>query len=245
MGRWRTGTTGNQRIEGAGQCDYWRMSSGPIYPCRRHQDAEYTYYWYSPVNTTVDTMDRYAGSIVNAWLALEDVDVDLGPVQVLSAPPPRYRTLQTPGLTRADLRLDGDREFLRVAEIDAFLEKHHKRVLTATMRRGDILLFDQYAYHRGLPNVTPNRTRWSLDFRFQRADERTLRVEQGFLLDGSDTSLKSANDWVSAVPSLRLSEARAKSGNMLLGGHAFEPLVACWVVLAGVVALFWRRLRVF
>ena len=40
-----------------------------------HQDAEYTYYWYSPVNTTVDTMDRYAGSIVNAWLALEDVDV--------------------------------------------------------------------------------------------------------------------------------------------------------------------------
>ena len=46
-------------------------------------------------------------------------------------------------------------------------------------------------------------------------------MEQGFLLDGSDTSLKSANDWVSAVPSLRLSEARAKSGNMLLGGHAF------------------------
>merc|ERR1712072_614328 len=89
-----------------------------------------------------------------------------------------------------------------------------KRVLTATMRRGDILLFDQYAYHRGLPNVTPNRTRWSLDFRFQRADERTLRVEQGFLLDGSDTSLKSTNDWVSAVPSLRLSEARAKSGNV-------------------------------
>ena len=182
-------------------------------------------------------MDRYAGSIVNAWLALEDVDVDLGPVQVLSAPPPRYRTLQTPGLTRADLRLDGDREFLRVAEIDAFLEKHHKRVLTATMRRGDILLFDQYAYHRGLPNVTPNRTRWSLDFRFQRADERTLRVEQGFLLDGSDTSLKSANDWVSAVPSLRLSEARAKSGNMLLGGHAFAREYVHAAELPGAVGM--------
>ena len=50
------------------------------------------------------------------------------------------------------------------------------------LRRGDVVLFDQYAYHRGLPNQTPNATRWSLDFRYQDATADTLRSESGFLV---------------------------------------------------------------
>ena len=62
-------------------------------------------------------------------------------------------------------------------------------------------------------------------------------MEQGFLLDSSDTSLKSANDWVSAVPSLSLSE-RAKSGsNVLLGGHAFAREYEHAVELPGTVGV--------
>ena len=62
-------------------------------------------------------------------------------------------------------------------------------------------------------------------------------MEQGFLLDSSDTSLKSANDWVSAVPSLSLSE-RAKSGsNVLLGGHAFAREHEHAVELPGAVGV--------
>ena len=37
--------------------------------------------------------------------------------------------------------------------------------ITAEMRRGDVLLFDQFTYHRGLPNLSRNVTRWSVDFR--------------------------------------------------------------------------------
>ena len=84
-------------------------------------------------------------------------------------------------------------------------------------------------YHRGLPNLTPNATRWSLDFRFQDSAAPTLRSETGFLIQsaGSDAPppseraprIASAADWARAKPSLRLSDLRAATGNPRLGGH--------------------------
>ena len=65
-----------------------------------HQDAEYTYYWYSDLNTTVADMDAYAGSIVNTWVPVTDVPVELGPVQLM------HKSSQH--LTRADMLCKGE-----------------------------------------------------------------------------------------------------------------------------------------
>ena len=102
------------------------------------------------------------------------------------------------GLTRAELRCSGptcmpdglrggprDSEYLRIAGIDEYTSARPDDVIAATMKRGDVLLFDQYTYHRSLPNISPNLTRWSIDLRFQDARVPTLRSEKGFVL-GSD-----------------------------------------------------------
>merc|ERR1711988_1505893 len=77
-------------------------------------------------------------------------------------------------------------EYLRISGIDEHIKKRPDLLQTATMKRGDVLFFHQYTYHRALPNISQNKTRWSLDFRFQRADASTLRSEAGFRLDTGD-----------------------------------------------------------
>ena len=103
------------------------------------------------------------------------------------------------------MRVGGKREALRISHIDEYVKQHPKDVVTATVERGDLVIFDQYVYHRALPNVSENRTRWSLDFRFQRADHPTLRGAQGFRLDDLDGA-----KWEKAPPSPRLYELRVK-----------------------------------
>ena len=44
---------------------------------------------------------------------------------------------------------------------------HPLHPLHPSLASGDVLLFDQFTYHRGLPNLSLNVTRWSVDFRFQ------------------------------------------------------------------------------
>ena len=158
-----------------------------------HQDAQYTYYWYSERNTTRAQIDEYARSIVNFWVPVTDTTHELGPMQFARRPSHAPRG----ALTRADLGCrncgesgprrqpgrpgpsvsqgrHGDRvdhvEFLRLADIDAYAAADYSRLVAMSpLRRGDVVLFDQYAYHRGLPNQTPNATRWSLDVRYQDA----------------------------------------------------------------------------
>jgi ectoine hydroxylase-related dioxygenase (phytanoyl-CoA dioxygenase family) len=228
-----------------------------------HQDAQYTYYWYSERNTTRAQMDEYAQSLVNFWVPVTDTTHELGPMQFARRPSHAPRG----ALTRADLRCKGcgeagprrqparaepsvpqgrhgdrvDRvEFLRLADIDAYAGADHSRLeAMSPLRRGDVVLFDQYAYHRGLPNQTPNATRWSLDFRYQDAVADTLRSEGGFFVApraaaapemaaarrpgagaGAGTPfIRSAEDWAAATPSFRLSDLRHATGNPRLGGH--------------------------
>ena len=235
-----------------------------------HQDAQYTYYWYAERNTTRAQIDEYAQSIVNFWVPVTDTTHELGPMQFARRPSHAPRG----ALTRADLRCKGcgeagprrqpgrpepsvpqgrhgdrvDRvEFLRLADIDAYAAADHSRLVAMSpLRRGDVVLFDQYTYHRGLPNQTPNATRWSLDFRYQDAAADTLRSESGFFVApraaaaapemaaarragvgagagagvGTGTPfIRSAEDWAAATPSLRLSDLRHATGNPRLGGH--------------------------
>lgn len=252
--------------------------SGPGGSVDWHQDAAYTYYWYSELNTTRAQLDAYARSIVNVWVPVTDTTHDLGPVQFARRPSQHQRQ---GALTRADLQCRGcddeeqaferafwmakhealaeaapdntlpppqqvpqrgalgaqtPTEFLRVTDIDAYASADRSRLVTmAPLRRGDVVLFDQYTYHRGLPNKTPNSTRWSFDFRFQDGAADTLRSETGFIIqprgENADAPapaalvqpgtpvIRTADDWAAAKPSLRLIDLRQATGNFHLGGH--------------------------
>jgi ectoine hydroxylase-related dioxygenase (phytanoyl-CoA dioxygenase family) len=200
--------------------------SGGIMTVDWHQDAQYTFYWYSDLNTSLATMNEYADSIVNIWVPVEDVSIDLGPVQLV-----RMSGRQ---LVKAEMKCKDNNnarenfanktncadsvrrmEYLRISGIDEHIKKRPDLLQTATMKRGDVLFFHQYTYHRALPNISQNKTRWSLDFRFQRADASTLRSEAGFRLDTGDNAIRSSDDWCAATPSLRSSEIRnnEKAGN--------------------------------
>lgn len=176
---------------------------------------------------------------MNTWVPITDTPLELGPVQLI-----RRRPLS---LTRADLLCEGAgciddrtarcegagciddraprREYLRVSQIDEYITAFPERVLTAEMRRGDVLFFDQFTYHRGLPNISPNETRWSVDYRFQDARVPTLRSHPGFVLGSDKPAVDAAGDfgapliatdedWQEARPALRLSET-----NVAEGGH--------------------------
>ena len=142
--------------------------AGPADTVDWHQDAQYTYYWYSERNTTRAQVDEYARSLVNFWVPVTDTTHELGPMQFARRPAHAPRG----ALTRADLRCKGcgeagprrhparpepsvpqgrhgeraDRvEFLRLADIDAYTAADHSRLVAMSpLRRGDVVLFDQY-----------------------------------------------------------------------------------------------------
>ena len=92
---------------------------------------------------------RYATSIVNTWLAVEDVPLDLGPMQLLKNPVRR--------LTKAELLQNDGREALRVSQIDEYVAAHPDDVVTASINKGDLVIFDQYAYVRRAEASLMNR----------------------------------------------------------------------------------------
>jgi len=48
-----------------------------------HQDAQYTFYWYSDLFTSQEQMNEYSDGIVNVFVPLADIPIELGPVQVV------------------------------------------------------------------------------------------------------------------------------------------------------------------
>jgi len=225
-----------------------------------HQDAEYTYYWYSAVNTTIAQIEEYAGSVVNTWVPITDTPHELGPVELL-----RRRPLS---LTRAEFRCEGEdcaagggqgagrREYLRIAEIDQYIAAFPERLIKAEMKRGDVLFFDQFTYHRGLPNISPNTTRWSVDFRFQDARVPTLRTHPGYVLGSDKQAVDAAAefnapliandvDWQNAGAAQRLSQTQTSgiSGTHEPTGHTFAEQHEYATDLLGALHLEKQRCR--
>ena len=223
-----------------------------------HQDAEYTYYWYSALNTTIEQIEEYAASVVNTWVPITDTPRELGPVELL-----RRRPVS---LTRAEFRCEGNdcaadgrqgsqrREYLRIAEIDQYIEAFPERVVTAEMKRGDVLFFDQFTYHRGLPNISPNRTRWSVDFRFQDARVPTLRPHPGFVLGSDKLAVDAAAefnaplitndmDWQHVDAAQRISQTQTSDATGTLTGHAFAERHEYATDLLGALHLERQRCR--
>ena len=114
---------------------------------------------FAPHLTTPPHQDHwYTGGTTNlwtAWIPLTDAPLELGPLAVL------------PGSHQGGLlphRGQGDgRQGVDVADDAAFA--------AAPLAAGDAILFNCLTVHRALPNVTPDRVRLSVDYRYQPTSE--------------------------------------------------------------------------
>lgn len=77
------------------------------------------------------------------------------------------------------------------------LDAHRERAIHIELDPGDIVLFHNLLFHRGLPNHSPE-IRWSADWRYQDATQPTLRKENGHLARSRrqpDAVVQSAEQW--------------------------------------------------
>jgi hypothetical protein len=108
----------------------------------------------------------YTGGTTNlwtVWIPLSDAPLELGPLAVL--PGSHIR-----GLLRHDGHGAG-RQGVRVAEDAQFA--------AAPLAAGDSILFNCLTVHRALPNMTRDRVRLSVDYRYQPASEpiHVMRID--------------------------------------------------------------------
>jgi ectoine hydroxylase-related dioxygenase (phytanoyl-CoA dioxygenase family) len=121
----------------------------------------------APHLTTPPHQDHwYTGGTTNlwtVWIALTDTPLELGPLAVL--PGSHVSGL----LSRAAHGAEG--QSVRVADVGRFA--------AAPLAAGDAILFNCLTVHCALPNVTRNRVRLSVDYRYQPANEpiHDLRIE--------------------------------------------------------------------
>jgi len=81
-----------------------------------------------------------------------------------------------------------------------YLKPREKEAIDIELDPGDIVLFSNLLFHRGLSNLT-KAVRWSLDWRYQDANQDTLRKEKGHIArsrQNPDSAIKSAKEWTDA-----------------------------------------------
>ena len=127
-----------------------------------HQDGGYTEHWHKAADGDVSEL-----GMINAWTPLVPATVQNGCLQFI------------PGSHRLGLLPHEQREhYLEIAR--ETLDKIEGEAVALELNPGDVVLFHNLLCHRGLPNQS-STIRWSADWRYQRADQPTLRVEQGHL----------------------------------------------------------------
>jgi phytanoyl-CoA hydroxylase len=122
--------------------------------------AKQEFYWKTPPHQDWRSMQGSLDSVV-VWIALVDVDTDLGALEVV---PGSHRR----GLL-ADRLIDG------FGQTDEFPDGDFVAV---EMRKGDALFFSSFLVHRSGTNVT-DAVRWSAQFRYNNLSEATF-VERGY-----------------------------------------------------------------
>lgn len=88
--------------------------------------------------------------------------------------------------------------YLQIA--DEYLKPREKDAVDIELDPGDIVLFSNLLFHRGLPNHT-KAVRWSMDWRYQDATQDTLRKEKGHIArsrQNPDSAISSAKEWTDA-----------------------------------------------
>jgi phytanoyl-CoA hydroxylase len=122
--------------------------------------AQQEFYWKTPPHQDWRSMQGSLDSIV-AWIALVDVNAELGALQVV---PGSHRR----GLI-AERFVDG------FGQTDAFVDSDFTTVET---RKGDALVFSSFLVHRSGTNST-DAIRWSAQFRYNNLAEETF-IERGY-----------------------------------------------------------------
>ena len=152
-----------------------------------HQDAGYT-------ASGQHGRDERAGKeqhvealrMVNVWAPLVPARRDNGCMQFV------------PGTHRAGLATHERREHyleISAAEIGA----HESDAIDIVCDPGDVVIFSNMLYHRGLPNAT-DEIRWSCDWRYQDAGQSTMRSERGHIARSRrapETAVSSSAQWAS------------------------------------------------
>lgn len=88
--------------------------------------------------------------------------------------------------------------YLEIAP-DKFSQYASQGTVAIEMDPGDVVLFHNLLFHRGLPNLS-EKIRWSCDWRYQDANQPTLRKEKGHLARSRKTPedvVQNAEDWAS------------------------------------------------
>lgn len=134
-----------------------------------HQDAGYTQSksWHAPKDYTEQELNDALRCMMNVWVPLVDATAQNGCMQFIPAS-----------------HLQGIKKHLERSEYleldPAVMDECKHQAVTIEANRGDVVLFGQYLYHCGLPNIS-DTVRWTFDFRYQDAKASTLRNEPGHL----------------------------------------------------------------
>lgn len=142
-----------------------------------HQDGGYT-------ETAAGGGDVDALRMVNVWSPLVPARVENGCMQFV------------PGTHRLGVVPHEQKEhYLEIA--DEYLAPREKDAIDIELDPGDVVLFHNLLFHRGLPNHS-NTIRWSLDWRYQDATQPTLRAQNGHIARSHQdpaSAVQSAGQW--------------------------------------------------
>ena len=150
-----------------------------------HQDAGYTASGQHGQDEAASEQSVETLRMVNAWAPLVPARRINGCMQFV------------PGTHRIGLATHERREhYLEISRDE--IESHRTEAIDIECDPGDVILFSNMLYHRGLPNVT-RTIRWSCDWRYQDAAQSTLRQERGHLARSRmpGTAVSSPRQWAS------------------------------------------------
>lgn len=145
-----------------------------------HQDAGYTANQKSDNSTNVEQL-----KMVNVWTPLVPATVYNGCMQFI---PGSHKFGIVPHVSKE--------HYLEIEK--EYLQPHLKNAKNIIVDPGDIVLFNNMLFHQGQPNLS-QEIRWSVDWRYQDANQSTSRVDQGHLArsqQNPDLVVKSSEEWV-------------------------------------------------
>jgi ectoine hydroxylase-related dioxygenase (phytanoyl-CoA dioxygenase family) len=77
------------------------------------------------------------------------------------------------------------------------LEQYEDQAVDIELDPGDVVLFHNMLFHRGMPNLSKT-IRWSLDWRYQDATQPTMRTQQGHIArsrKNPESAVRGAGQW--------------------------------------------------
>ncbi len=122
--------------------------------------------------------------MVNVWTPLVPANVQNGCMEFV---PGTHKLGKVPHVPKE--------YYLEIAE--EYLAPRRQEAIAVEADPGDVVLFHNLLFHRGLPNHS-QQIRWSLDWRYQDATQPTLREQEGHLArsrNHPEQTVQSAEEW--------------------------------------------------